>query len=84
MGNLVAVNIPLGKKTFAEEIFANLSLIRKIKFREIYQNSSIRENFFHEINHNSPFAKKFNSMKIYIFLKKMEIRCHKENIKSRI
>ena len=54
-----------------EEIFANLPLIREIKFREIYQNSSIRENFFREMNQNSWFAK-INSVKVYIYLKKLK------------
>ena len=54
-----------------EETFANLPLIRKIKFREIQQNSSIRENFFREINQNSPIVK-ISSLKVYISSKKIK------------
>ena len=44
--------------TLREEIFANLPLIRKNKFRKFYQNSSIRE-----INQYLSFVK-FNHVKV--------------------
>jgi len=40
----------LREEIFPEDIFANLALIREIKFCEIQAESSIRENFFREIS----------------------------------
>ena len=58
---LLAINFRDKKsswKEFSREaIFANLALIRKSKFREIYQKFLIPENFIREIKQKYPFAK---------------------------
>ena len=59
----------LRQEIFARKSFHEFALIRKNKFREIYQKFLIRKNFFREINQKYPFAK-INSAKNDIFPKK--------------